>query len=341
MISIDTLNYATAQIYIYGYCFIFLTGMIGNSVNILMFTTDLKGNPCSLYFLTTAVCDCFEILVWIVPYTIQVIYGKNGTESFLPWCKLMPYLADTLTMLSVAALCLASIDRYHSTCRAVSRRQWSSIKVAKTSILIATFISLSLGIPDLVFYYIEEVGNVSYCTVVADVYNYYIYFFEIPFLWTFVPLGILLIFGLFTHRNLKRTQISVTAIIDHSVQRQKAANQRLDEQLTRLLVLQIICFFISTTTWSSLMFYYTITFHWQKSDWRLAVESFITSIAAVIYLLYTSSSFYVYYLSSSAYRRRVKRKWEMLLGLKRRLGILPTAVDLNVTQSQATFTNRT
>ena len=334
MTSIDILNYATTQIYIYGYCFIFLTGMIGNSINILMFTTSLKGNPCSLYLSTTAVCDSLEILVWIVPYTIQVICGKNGTESFLPWCKLMPYLADTFTMISITTICLASIDRYHSTCRSARKRQWSSIKTAKISILLTVLFSLSLEIPDLIYYYIEDADDVYYCTNIADFYNYYTNFFEIPFLWTCVPFGILLVFGFLTYRNLKSTQTLARATtIDHSLQPQKTAKQRVDDQLTRMLALQIICFFISTVTWSSMQFYYTITFHWQKSDWRQAMENFITSIAAVIYLLYTSSSFYVYYFSSATYRRRVNRMWGKTFGLRRRLMVLPVAVDSNVVHS--------
>jgi hypothetical protein len=338
MTSIDILNYATTQIYIYGYCFIFLTGMIGNSISILMFTTGLKGNPCSLYLLTTEVCDCLEILVWIVPYTIQVIYGKNGTESFLPWCKLMPYLADVFTMMSIATLCLASIDRYHSTCRSVRKRQWSSMKVAKISILLTIFISLLLQMPDLIFYQIVDDDSINYCTPVADTYAYYMNYFEVPFLWTFVPFSILLIFGFFTRRNLRTTRTLATT--NNNVQPQKTAKQRVDDQLTRMLVLQIICFFISTVTWSSMLFYYTITLYWEKSDWRQAMESCITSVAAVIYLLYTSSSFYVYYLSSVTYRQRVKRMWKKMFGLRGRLMVRPAAVEMNVVQSRVTRTNR-
>ena len=340
MVSVDSLNYATQQIYIYGYCFIFLTGMIGNSINILMFTTSLSRSPCSLYLLTTEVCDCLEILVWLVPYTVQVIAGVNGTESNLSWCKLMPYLAVAFTMMSIAILCLASIDRYHSTCRSVRQRQWSSMKVAKIAIPLAILGSLIISVPNLIYYYIDNQGSVPFCTETSDIYNNLVNYFVIPVLWCFGPFGILFTFGFLTHRNLKQAQLTATATSDRSGTLQKTEMQRVDEQLSRMLILQIICFSISTSTWSAVQFYYVITFRWQKSEYAYAMENFITSIAAVIYLHYTSSSFYVYYFSSHNYRKRVKQMLGKILGLRARLAVEPAAAGSSATPMHPTQTTR-
>ena len=340
MVSIDSLNYATQQIYIYGYCFIFLTGMIGNTINILMFSTNLRKSPCSLYLLSTEVCDCLEILVWIVPYTVQVMAGVNGTESNLGWCKLMPYLAVAFTMMSMAILCLASIDRYHSTCRNVRQRQWSSMKVAKITILLAILGSLIISIPNLIYYYIENRGHISYCTENSDIYNNYFNYFVIPVLWCFAPFGILFTFGFLTHRNLKHAQTTATATSDRNGTVQKTEMERIEDQLSRMLILQIICFSISTGTWSAVQFYFVITVHWQKSDFTYAVENLIISIAAVIYLHYTSSSFYVYYFSSHTYRKRVKQMIGKILGLRGRMGVEPAAAGSSATPMHPTKTTR-
>ena len=340
MVSIDSLNYATQQIYIYGYCFIFLTGMIGNTINILMFSTNLRKSPCSLYLLTTEVCDCLEILVWLVPYTVQVMAGVNGTESNLAWCKLMPYLAVAFTMMSMAILCLASIDRYHSTCRNVRQRQWSSMRVAKITILLVTLGSLIISVPNLIYYYIDKRGNLPFCTETSDIYDNYFNYFVIPVLWCFAPFGILFTFGFLTRRNLKHTHMTATATSDRSGTLQKTEMQRVEDQLSRMLVLQIICFFISTSTWSAVQFYYVITVHWQKSAYAYAVENFIVSIAAVIYLHYTSSSFYVYYFSSHTYRKRVKQMIGKILGLRAGTAVEPTAAGSSATPMRPTHTTR-
>ncbi|CAF1438269.1 unnamed protein product [Adineta steineri] len=87
----------------------------------------------------------------MLPYVVDSFNGKNGTETYLWWCKLVNYSGDAGYTLLVLALCLGSIDRYHATSRNARLRQRSSMKVATISVTIITLISLLLAIPDLLY----------------------------------------------------------------------------------------------------------------------------------------------------------------------------------------------
>ncbi|CAF3936281.1 unnamed protein product, partial [Adineta steineri] len=98
----------------------------------------------------------------MLPSVVGFFNGKNGTETYVWWCKIMNYSADVGYTLSVLALCLASIDRYHATSRNARLRQRSSMKVATISVSIVTLISLLLSMPDLLYCLLIIFGVLTY-----------------------------------------------------------------------------------------------------------------------------------------------------------------------------------
>ncbi|CAF1172945.1 unnamed protein product [Adineta steineri] len=113
----------------------------------------------------------------MLPYVVDSFNGKNGTETYLWWCKLVNYSGDAGYTLLVLALCLGSIDRYHATSRNARLRQRSSMKVATISVTIITLISLLLAIPDLLYWYIDN--SFGYPICIYDSTFYLIYSFQI------------------------------------------------------------------------------------------------------------------------------------------------------------------
>jgi len=66
-----------------------ITGLLGNTINIIIFSTKLKDSVCSLYLIVSNVANNILLVIYLLPNIIQSIYGKNGTESWwLPWCRL-------------------------------------------------------------------------------------------------------------------------------------------------------------------------------------------------------------------------------------------------------------
>ncbi|CAF3644782.1 unnamed protein product [Rotaria sp. Silwood1] len=195
--------------------------------------------------------------------------------------------------MSILMLCFATVDRYCSTSRDVRRRNWSSLKVTKISILIALIVSFSFPIPDFFYVGIKQ----GHCGYISIGYDKYFTYFVAPVLLAIFPVSILSIFGFLTRRNLRKC--TATA--------QKTAAQRINHELSRMLLMQIVWFLISTLTLFGVKLYSTIVLNRRQATETTAIESLIQSIAFLFYRSYQSGSFYVYVLTSATYRSGLKK----------------------------------
>lgn len=305
MSSSDTLNYISTQIYKYGYSFIFVLGLFGNTLSIIMFLTKLKENVCSFYLLAAEISDTLTLLIYVLPSIVGIIYTKNGTESNQVWCKLINWTSDTTNLVSVLTICLAAADRYLCSSRRAQLRKWSSMKIAKIAIGTTLLFSFLLTIPDFVYWHIDT--NIHQCTY-DGVYLQYASYFLIPVMFSFVPLITLSVFGYKTYRNLQQIHPNLprggpAAVSNETTDRKK----RLDKQLSRMLIPQILLFIMQTTTFFTANLYIAVTYELQKSDQRVAVENLVESIIFVFYEAYTCASFYIYYTQSKTFRANVNK----------------------------------
>lgn len=304
----DTINYIANQIYIYGHIFIIITGLLGNTLSIVLFLTKLKESVSSVYLVAFYSNNTFALFIYILPNIIDLIYGTDGTGYILPWCILQRYFTHVCMVLSPLALCLASVDRYFCSSREVSRRQWSSMKIARIAVSVTVLASLCFAIPDLVYRYVNT--DYHYCTA-SDPYWTYLSYFLIPVVITCIPLIILSVSGYKTYRNLRGIVRAIQPTITHNpstqvTMRYDPRRRRLDNQLARMLLVQILCFFFQSMLYTVVYLYLTVTYDWPKDDMRNAVENLISGL---IYLIYDTSmciSFYLYYSLSKSFRAAVK-----------------------------------
>lgn len=98
---------------IYYLSFICFFGIIGNFLNILVFSQKtLKHTGCSLYFICLSI---IHIIVLAVPGLTQIIFAITGFDIALAsvfWCKFFVYIILCGTLLSRGYICLISIDRW-------------------------------------------------------------------------------------------------------------------------------------------------------------------------------------------------------------------------------------
>ncbi|CAF1172980.1 unnamed protein product [Adineta steineri] len=276
----------------------------------------------------------------MLPSVVGFFNGKNGTETYVWWCKIMNYSADVGYTLSVLALCLASIDRYHATSRNARLRQRSSMKVATISVSIVTLISLLLSMPDLLYWYIDDSFGDPICIYDSIFYYIYSYYFISIFLYLFVSLSLLIIFGVLTYYNLKNVQhasvrnrpnvISVGATAAHTAsmitripnnnngnhtiiqqndtqQAMKTSKQPIDTQFSVMLILEILCYTFANIPSCIQVVYAQATVNYLKSDMTQAIEGLFANLLFVIASTSFCTSFYIYYFSSSTYRQNIKK----------------------------------
>lgn len=324
--TINTLNYIRTQTRLYGYIVIFVTGCVGNTFNIFIFATKLKESVCSRYLLVGDVSNNICLLITILPNIIGVIYGKKGTESSLIWCKIYNYLLDVCYLTSTWTLCLASVDRYLCSSRQASRRKWSSMKVANWSIAVTIVVSLCLAIPDLPYWYIDSDARAC---VSSESYRIYLTYFLFSWMMTVGPLFVLVILGYKTYHSLRASLYPVEVVT------RNARRQRMDNQLARMMLVQIIVFLFQSVTLFIYFVYQQITTNWIKTTMHQTIQNLAQSIIYLINYSFLSTSFYIYYLQSSRYRAIVHQ----LLAIKKRqlvggtsshqnnMGMLNTSVE--------------
>ena len=120
---------------------IFFMGIIGNTLNIIVFARSrLRTNVSSWYFICLSISQIgllfSNCLFRIISYGWS--YGYDIAETVSAVCKFRVYVTILFIVLSRHFLCLITIDRWMKTSRSAWLRQKSSPKYAKW------FISLSV-----------------------------------------------------------------------------------------------------------------------------------------------------------------------------------------------------
>jgi hypothetical protein len=141
-------------------------------------------------------CKCLSINLWfILTYYKYTIYGVDGTESSLFYCKFKAYFNTICPLISWTCFCLATIDQYCATCSRPRFQQWCNIKLAQRLTITSIIIWILHTIPYVVLYYqvVSPITGIVSCTMTNTVYiGYGIVFILVGFL----PISISILFGL-------------------------------------------------------------------------------------------------------------------------------------------------
>jgi hypothetical protein len=280
----------------------YIFGLIGNLLNIYVFTKwsrlrrrtneqndNLQTNNSSLYFLTSSWSNLFLILYPLLTCIIfdGFQYPKSKINKYFS-CKFHYYILHTLDLISLTCICLSTIDRYLITSRKVHLRQMSPTK-KRTKQILLFFICLYIlhNIPIIIYYDTSIIGR---CIIYSKLYSYYhIWTFQI-FLHGLVPVSILCIFGILTHKQLK-------------INSQR--NFKSDKQLFRMVfLLCIVILFSSIPSFiQNIYFVLFINNDQQQTSYTLLFYS----ISTILFYLHPVLSFSIIYISTSNFRQEIRK----------------------------------
>ena len=231
-------------------------------------------------------------------------YGYNVPFNAYTWlCKIRFYLFYVFVVNSRCNVILASIDRYFSSSPDALRRQRSSPKTAIRLIIVnAAFWSL-MYLHVIAFF---EVTN-GKCGPGPFIYAaFFIVHLSIDS--GILPVLLMLVFGLLIIKNVHqiKRRVNVTAAnnIDRPVRVHRASK---NEQLHRMLTIQIILFLILEMPGPFYFIYRAATSSIVKSSFRVTVESFVNNLTYDFLYLGSALTFPNFILSSSMYRQELKR----------------------------------
>ena len=287
-VQIAYLNFITREINRYVTIPTLIFGSIGNILNILVFSrSHIRNNPCSLYFLFGSINNLVSVIVGLITPFLG-LYNLDPTQRINILCKLRFYFRFTTITLSTWFILFACIDRYFSTSIDITRRSWSSLRIAKRTVIFASLFGFLFPYTELFYCYSVNRQNVcTYTILTCKMINETV---RLIFN-TGIPPIIMVVISYLTVQQIKHIHF-------HSNR---------DTQLVRILLVQVFVLVLFAIPITSQKVYSYITIFETKSPLRAAIESLIIQICTAASYIYNSTTFYVYSLTSKRFRKEVSQ----------------------------------
>lgn len=283
---------------------LYIVGTIGNICNIYVFFKWVfakksrhghvlgrsKSNT-PLYLLLYSIGN---LLVIIFPLLVRIIfdgyeYPITKANSILT-CKLRFYILHGGNLISLACICLATLDRYLVSSPKVFWRQLSPTrKRTKQIITIIVCFCCLHGIPILIYYDEDMKGH---CVIVSQVYVRYYTIVILVLLFSIIPIIFLIIFGVLTFLQLKNMR--------HQRTMEKNGNRNFDQQTSRMLILICVTLILSSIPYGIDNVYISMIMH--KKPVESSVDFLYQIIAIVIFYIHPVSSCYIFLISTPNFR---------------------------------------
>jgi hypothetical protein len=274
-----SLLYIAQQITIYFGSFLLVAGLIGNGINILVFSSVLtyRKTPCTFYFLISSIINIAYLTINLISRIVTEASGIDLTIISISWCKIRNFFLATLVLIALSCSCLATIDHYFATSQSAYVRRFSNIKWAHRIATIMIIFWCLHGILPLVFFTITPVPKT--CTYLNAGYKIYalVYFFGLV---TSIPISVMVFFAYLTYRNIHLTRV--------------LAEQQADRQLTRMVLIQILLVVIGFLPYAANTAYNYITSQFIKDTNQQIEELFVLTIFSLLpYLYYAVCLFFL------------------------------------------------
>jgi hypothetical protein len=224
-----------SQYWIYAGCITFTTGIVGNTINILVFTNlkAFRNNRCAFYLTIESISN-FLYQFFSITLTILIsLYGNDLTSNSLIWCKFKYLLAESFGLITFYMICFQAVDQFFSTNYRLILRQMCTLKLARC--LAFTTVCLWLSHSILCSFFVNIVPSIG-CIISNPIWIQYVTFFFYPVLVGLLPIFIASSFSLLAYYNVRRI-----------VRRQiPIERRRFDRQITAMVLIHVVFFVFFT-----------------------------------------------------------------------------------------------
>jgi hypothetical protein len=240
---IASVNFAIQEISIYFVIPIFIIGVIGGCLNVIIFLSlkTFRQSSCVFYLMIMSAFDIGRFFLSVLPYIMRWGFATDWGVSSLFFCKIRLCIFSICTLTPMTCLCLAIIDQYFATSSHPRWQQCCNIKLAHRLTAIFCSIWILQGIPYLEFYnhIISPLTNQTVCQVTNDIFNQYLSYGYYVTLTNLLPL-IAVVFGLMAYYNARRLAYRAVPLV----------RRELDKQLTVMVLVQVLISFCTSVPFS-------------------------------------------------------------------------------------------
>jgi hypothetical protein len=305
---------ASAQQYLFqvGGPILLTMGTIGGMLNLMVFTkSSLRKSPCAICFVAGNIIDLIYLFISLIPTFLQSGYGINLGEENIAYCRSFYYIGLILSSLGPSYLILASIDRTLITSRNARIRKRSTLRLATICIISLALFWMIFHIHALIYMEILQYGvNYFVCSFPPGAYTAFITYYSL-FIIGITPPLLMVIFGLWTLKNIRQVRhaihpSSLSATGTTAVSRIYTPQPK-DQQLIRILLMEIIVYIFARIPSTIFLIYQQITQYQTKSTEQTMIEQFIANITYFAGFIDSSISCYTNICVSKTFRLELKR----------------------------------
>ena len=314
----STLNIVAQHLNIWFGSFLLIIGNIGCLINIIVFRSkSFHKSSFSIYFLATTCADLFLLNFVLFTRILQNGFMLPIFETYEYICKFRAYISSLTSSLSFTFFLMVSIDRFFSTHLKAFYRSWGNqYFLALKLIPCLTLFWMIILSHRFMLYGLNPISG--QCEPKTDIYWWYNSYYKFVFTGLIPPLIILFIsiliirnIRLVVDRGNKPLHRRVSSIEENQNKRRCSRLQKLDNQLTSILLIQLCVSFISFLPYSSELLYTTLSKNINKSNDYIAWENvFIQFIHLSSYIFY-STNCYVFLASSQSFRKQIIRIYNL------------------------------
>ncbi|CAF1053507.1 unnamed protein product [Rotaria sp. Silwood1] len=305
---IALLNNASTQINRYVGIFIFIFGIVGNTLNTCVLSQrPLRSNPCAWLFLVSSIVNGIAILAALTSRPLSTWSADlTNTNQFL--CKFRAFLLFNGITISSWLIMLATVDRWFSSNINASQRQRSTLKNAQLGTILIVFVSTIIEAQHL-YCFEANLTNTPLKCYTKSVWCAFLSDLSLVLITFLIPLLLMIIFGLMTISNIRKSRLRLQPankmINDHAGHNTAATEQKkTDRHLLIMLLVQVSLIFLFTFPLAIDKLYATITQSMPKSPLRKAIENLIFNVLLLLSNVSSGMPFYVYTLSGGSVFRK-------------------------------------
>ena len=212
--------------------------------------------------------------------------------------------------LSPWLIVLACADRYLCSCASMTKRAWSSIRVANRLIPLTTLLGFIAYAHVPIFFKINTISAtqkpICYPPGPPGTYRIVLSFFNLIY-FGLSPSFCMLLFGILTHQNITRSKEIVARSSTKSETVQIQNNRRTNRQILRMLFVQVLVYCVTSLAFSIAFIVTAISASQPKNVFQVAQENMINAVVGMMSNTGPCLSFYLFTLSSSPFRQALKR----------------------------------
>jgi hypothetical protein len=229
-----SLAFASQQVVIYVGIFLFIAGIIGGPLVLLVFLSlrTFRENSCAFYLTIMSIVNTLHLFTGILTFIMIDGFAINWPNMSIFYCKFRSFYVQLCVLTSMACMCLAVIDQFLATCSHPRWHQWNNIKVARYMVIGIVIVGILHGIPFLLYnnHILSPLTGQTYCAITNTIFQKYYSIFYYPILVNALPIITMMFFGIMAYRNVQQIAYRTVPLV----------RRELDKQLTTMVLVQVL-----------------------------------------------------------------------------------------------------